>query len=490
MSAKRLIPKVIWLVCFLLILCGFTFQSWGVSTEYFQYRTSTFVAIHDYPDKDIQAPAIAVCFWTDAPNLMGEEPATTLDQLLDGKKNIFNDQNETWRILEGRTMNPNVKLRYHSKKFITRNKYCLLTKILTKFDIENVTPARYHILSYFYVIRMSVTPIHSLYAHAFAQKPCNPKVAFIKIVTDEYVLSNPRIRQIYRELCTEGMVYYFYVLSYTSLVNEKLPPPYDTNCLDYRKEHLMTKDHCYDECLKEKLKSRGNFIPGMAIIELDRYKGSSARILPGKFLEDLEDSMPEYDKKNQKILKELRNLSHIGEKSIPKADLDEYLQVKRQWKGIKQICRRSCSRPDCILEDISPNVYFTGTSIKDNASLSEINFQLVLTHQPTIRISSTPKQHVLDFLTYMCSNLSFWLGFSPLIILQLFFEKFRTWRRRKKKKTKIREHIREEPFIQHLERKVRGLEILLEEQSRTVDKLIKKTKKSNVPPPSMAQHDS
>src|SRR2546421_8250931 len=98
MSSYRIIlSRGIWVTSLFFILSGYTFQSWGVSREYFEYRTTSFVTIQDYTKRDIDAPAIVICFVLARNKFTELRQEISLGKLFTG--NYFNDQNDTWKIL-------------------------------------------------------------------------------------------------------------------------------------------------------------------------------------------------------------------------------------------------------------------------------------------------------------------------------------------------------------------------------------------------------
>lgn len=48
--------------------------------------------------------------------------------------------------------------------------------------------------------------------------------------------------------------------------------------------------------------------------------------------------------------------------------------------------------------------------------MTRIHLKLRMSDQPILYVNSAPMQHLIDYIVYMCSGLSFWLGFCPLTI--------------------------------------------------------------------------
>src|SRR2546426_115859 len=94
----------------------------------------------------------------------------------------------------------------------------------------------HYTMNVFYLVKMSASPIHSPSVYGFnPDAACRPRAVFFRLVRDDSTISNPRNRRVLTELCQRRYVSADIHLTYSSIVNVKLPPPYDTDCLDYRK---------------------------------------------------------------------------------------------------------------------------------------------------------------------------------------------------------------------------------------------------------------
>lgn len=412
------------MVFILAILSGFTLLSWDVSREYFEYRTATHIAIKDYPEDSVKAPAVVVCFRV-LFNLLKKD--IKIGELFTGDEDYLNDKMNTWRIRKLWARIPsNQQKVFVTKKYIVGERYCFFISILNRFKMEEVAYSRYGGLKKFYTIYLSVDPAHSKYIKGYFTKRCVPKFAYFSLVKGESSLSNPRNREIGKEPCSKAFSYYNILLASTSLINVRLPPPYDTNCLDYRMERkpLLSSHDCYNQCLIRRTQ-RWNVIPEITLIDRRIYNQSNEFIT---FINILENE--------RRLSKFLTNNTQE-----PKELVEVYRIFQTQWKEIKSSCRESCSRTDCRSEDIFPQiVLFEGNSHHNsdqgNESLSYFLISLLTSHQPTLEVFTLPKQQLIDYIVYMSSMLSFWLGFCPLSLasnivgkLQEFLDK------RKKPKT-------------------------------------------------------
>src|SRR5437016_569085 len=66
--------KVIWLFSMSAIIVGFVYFSLGICKEYFEYRTTSHIAIQDYPDIGVKVPGVVTCtmFWRPLTTKVGE----------------------------------------------------------------------------------------------------------------------------------------------------------------------------------------------------------------------------------------------------------------------------------------------------------------------------------------------------------------------------------------------------------------------------------
>lgn len=420
MSHRKLLFAIARLVLLIFILTGFTLLCFGVSKDYFEYRTTSVIEIYDYPEDDVVAPAIVICYRFD----LDPRKEAKIGQLLSG--NHYNDINNTWKVdkLEAR-ISPNAsKVQYVTKKYILDNKYCMFLKVLDHFKIEDVISTRWRDMSRFYTVDITAGPIHAPDVYGF-DKPCDPRVAYFQIISDESSIPNYMNRIATAELCRDHL-FYLVLLTYASSIIVRRPPPYDTNCLDYNNTGLfLSSFDCYDKCLKiESMK--WNVLPGMTIIDTEEYQKSEGYIAPNLIIED-ENYLTTLEK-NQ---------------SIPSDLVERYRNLSIAWKGIKRSCRMSCSRLDCKVEQISPNIHMLfGKTANVSSRLSHVRPVLLLSDQPTLQVSYVPKQQLRDYIIYMLSMISFWLGFCPLTLADTLLKRLGPYTRGKNMTVALEERVR------------------------------------------------
>src|SRR5207237_9959312 len=68
-------------------------------------------------------------------------------------------------------------------------------------------------------------------------------------------------------------------LTFSTKINRLLPPPYESNCRDYRSIGKTSRDHCFNSCLNEFTKSHGMFLQ-TNIANRDELGNSSLILIP------------------------------------------------------------------------------------------------------------------------------------------------------------------------------------------------------------------
>lgn len=397
------------------IFVGCAFQSVTVMIEYFTYRTSTIISVQDYPEEHVRAPSVVLCFRFD----IDPSVQSKVGQLFSG--DYLNDRNDTWKVLsmEGKVA-PGERLKYLIRKYIINNKYCMFVRVKNHFRMEEVMSPRFRTLPYFYKFSISTTPLYSNYSFIRVQvdgskRSMTWKPIYFQVVSDESTMSNSRNRFIVRDIQSSGIDLYRTRLTYLLSINHRLPPPYDSNCFDYGRDgHFMSSHHCYDVCLKRATK-KWNIVPGMTIIDRKSYQNSNMDIAPSNIIED---------DKRMKVL--------ISNRSLNDKLLDTYQVVHSQWREIKDNCHLSCKRTDCLSDRITPQISYFEASPRVDTMLSTIMVRVRPSDQPIVRVTWVPTKNLIDCIVYMCSGLSFWLGFCPLNVVSRLDGRLREWLERKK----------------------------------------------------------
>jgi hypothetical protein len=397
-------------------MAGLVYTSWGISMEYFEYKTTSFTAIRDYKTDNITAPAIVLCFRFD----IKPQKEAKIGQLFNGPMNFFNDNEDSWNVSRVHAVINEKNLRYVTKKYIIGNKYCLFVKISNNFTMEYVSSLHHLQKTHFYGYQMTVAPLFSDHAWHYNDKKCLKSSVYLQVVSDESTMMNTRTRIESRDLCRyDRYRSYNLDVSYASYITVRLPPPYDTNCLDYGKQGIfLSRFDCFDQCIK-KLTKKWGVVPGSTLIDKATYSKSEDYIAPADIIEDKE--------KLNRLQNENKQLMKLW---------DTYRTVNSKWDRIKESCQNSCFQRGCISEYISPWISnFEGSGKQKNITLSCIYPRLMTSCLPTQEVSSVPKQQLMDYIVYICSGLSFWLGFCPLTIANYIVWKIQELLRKKTKES-------------------------------------------------------
>lgn len=413
------------------IFVGFMLQSWEVTEEYFFYKTVSVVTIEDYPDV-VMAPSLALCARFD---IDGPHDETKIGKLF---KDYFNDGNDTWRVYQIwsdalnnqpaemvyskflRESNYDLnklwlrKFNFHPinhqvKKYFRANKYCLLLNIKDKFIASELFSPQINILPYFYRAAFSTEPFFSKKQHVLQDKECHPRHVYIQVLPDLSMISSAKIPTQMIRPCTLYTSCQLAYLAYQELISVKLPAPYDTNCHDYTRSDLLSSHDCYDKCMKKQTLPWNILLQG-SLIERTEYLTSEFDIAPLHLI------------KNPPKLDKLFSSNSTIDKNL----LKRYRDVSQRWKNMTTFCRSKCIRSDCVSHRITPHILAREESVMDNrTSLNTILLTLRITEQPIVHVESVAKQRLIDFIIYISSGLSFWLGFCPLSFSGWIEEKVR-----------------------------------------------------------------
>lgn len=335
MTCPKLTIRITRCLVVIVALTGLSFLSWGVTIEYFMYKTISVVAIREYPE-EVTAPAIALC----ARVIIDPRKVSKVGQLFTG--NFLNDGNGSWRVTAlWSDVITDKQLDYVTNKYLIGNKYCLLLQVKNVFKSEELTSRRIGSLPTFYFTDLTAEPFLSenlfLTPNRRHDRPCRAAPYYIQILgSNGSSRSSPKnpflsyvwCTRIYRELT----IY----LTYTQSVSVKLPPPFETNCLDYPKDgRFMSSGDCIDECLKRQVLP-WKVVPGDTVIERKWYWNSTFDLAPPDAIED------------PRTLKDLVN------STLARLLLTSYQVIHARWKEMKKLCQRTCNRPDCLSERITP----------------------------------------------------------------------------------------------------------------------------------------
>lgn len=152
-------------------------------------------------------------------------------------------------------------------------------------------------------------------------------------------------------------------LTYQLYQTYLLPPPYNTECYNYTAPGSKWKSqaHCFETCFNETVYN---------VFGLDS------------------SSIPTFEPSDHRRFR---------------AWLPEYRQYEDG-------CRKKCPMKDCQYNDFIPAILSAGDSFWPE-------FRLHATNHPVVRQTAVAKMDLTEYVTFVLSCVSFWLGFSPLDLL-------------------------------------------------------------------------
>lgn len=155
--------------------------------------------------------------------------------------------------------------------------------------------------------------------------------------------------------------------------------PYDTDCFDYSTIGFKSKTHCIVLCCEFNYRTNMN---------------KSSQFIVSKTPYDIP----------------IRNVVAGGNMSCSSLDGNRECGSK-----IRANCQNACYRDDCIKHFFMPKQSYTTYSSSNGKNLQIL---LRAPNQLTTSITYKPRISLIDFITYLLSCISFWLGWSPLGFLQ------------------------------------------------------------------------
>lgn len=398
-------PWIFRIFCLFLITFGFCLQSYNVCLEYFLFKTVSFTFILDHPE-EISPPTLLLCSYLQIHPIHH----VSLRSVFTGTKNILNDSDNSWNIqkisiygpqgtFDGR---PFIRVR----KFLKSNRYCLSLSVNHSYPSHIFDAVLNGDNPHFYKAEINSNPYIVLME---GKSGCLPTTLTFRLVSDTSHMYSSRLPSAYRSICITRMAEQIITLTNTMSRSIRLQFPYDTGCMDYRSvnNNITSSFHCYDECLKSGI-ANCSMVPGITLIDRDRYLNSSMLIAPDFVLQD--------EVISKSTITELKNYTRSPEV------LEKYLQINKMWKDVRRACQWECRHPDCESTTLTPSITF---AMEQGAGNLKINVFLLVSDQPIFGVSSAPKQHLLDFVVYLGSGLSFWFGFCPLSLVSLIEKKFK-----------------------------------------------------------------
>lgn len=170
-----------------------------------------------------------------------------------------------------------------------------------------------------------------------------------------------------------------YYLSYDYTKSILLKPPYKTNCFDYKTVGLDSHAHCYDNCVFY-ASIRNN------IISLLIHRRENLDYLPVRIMVS-----------NYKC-----PVRKTGDNVLFNNACDLMIRTK---------CKVICKRNDCVKEIFEVKLEEITSVLQSEAN---IKIHIIAPNSLSTIITHIPNISLVDYITYLLSCFSFWVGLSPL----------------------------------------------------------------------------
>ena len=178
-----------------------------------------------------------------------------------------------------------------------------------------------------------------------------------------------------------------YSFTFSWIRNHLLPPPYKTNCRNYR---MTTKFESDRECLDQCILSKGVKELGRIMSSAIAFDPSTLGHLLTNFYRDL-------------------NLSLIP---ITTVDVNNET-IRQHIRRIEEACTKKCFQPDCVEKKFMTKV----TVIEQSAHHSH---RMFLPDAAVMYTVYSPKLTFVQYLIYLFNCINFWIGLSVFKALSFF----------------------------------------------------------------------
>lgn len=165
-----------------------------------------------------------------------------------------------------------------------------------------------------------------------------------------------------------------------------LKHPYETSCVDYATINYKSRLQCLNQCQLE------------YVIKVFNYSGHATLYFD--------------DQRHAMRLPRLTQLKRRADFPPP----DQFQKLRNQFDAIYEYCQSKCSRQDCRQEKF--------VIVRTLHQLH--NFLTIIyrkSHRPVLVTNYEGQFTTVDYVVYVLSTVSFWLGISPLPLLESAIEK-------------------------------------------------------------------
>lgn len=424
MLRVKLLRKFFKLMVYTIVTAGFAHQSSFICDEYFKYPTVTSVSIvRALPRSNF--PQVVLCtdlsydanqyYLTQFTDLWENLVATAANRTPKcvghpwGDPKIF-----SYDISRSRRMScsstdysrscPPIDDLFELKKFLLQSKTCFVIRTRRPLDMapdELLRNPSFHMIHVGINVKQPIYGVPSYNTRG--------RIVYYTYMTSYESENDISLHIPLRPYAFKEWKNFMLDLSYSQKVTILSPPPYDTNCRDYRRDGLTSQGYCVKICLNE--------------WTVSKY---------GKFFSDhvlLVDNLQEIMTKHSQLTPmhpDIKDKDMTAE-FIHQAS-DQYFNNSRKdwaedWKRMAGIfddirkritsCRQSCSQSDCEMEHIIP-FQVSNDRANNPQPFTTMDIKIYPPREPVVLVRSKAKLNLLDFAVYLLSSLSFWFGFCPL----------------------------------------------------------------------------
>lgn len=360
-------PKtVLFIISWLFSSAGCCYQIWKISEEYFEYGTNTLLTITR--ELAISPPSVNLCFNNmDMVNFSilfpndGNDHVTAEDMFADTVNSSEVAELCKIHLHDSYLQKLDMECKHvEIKKFLKQSMICFSSRLVSTKPFEPTD--------------ISDGLIASLFELVFRGKHFGNSKSYRFYMTsqDKHLYGNGATYVEVDRLRSRSPGKFIGItlkLSYSTFKSKLLPAPYRSNCLMYSTIGYESRDHCRESCLINRTIDKFNKVPENVLISTESP------------------------------------LRHYNLLSYEQSE--EYAVDLRLFRSE---CRRKCSNPDCSQEDILPKVISTEDFLAPEIILNASN-------EPEIITELKAKISFIEYVTYVLSCLSFWLGFCPLSLL-------------------------------------------------------------------------
>ncbi|KAI1283080.1 hypothetical protein HDE_12848 [Halotydeus destructor] len=355
------------IICLVFALLGLLQQSYEISENYFSYETTTLLNINKTSFLDM--PALLVCFWSS--DYSGRTQVSGSD--------ILRDIPAIEDIMIG------CQIRQKGSYMMTSHKS--VSKCLKSIKVIKFT--RYHFKCY----RFSVND-YRLHSYRHSDQSVMAKGLFYEIKLNKTYFEEvdyfdiehtrnvwpPLSYSVPMTLDTDlysGKMKTKFLSTFSSFNVQSLPAPYTTDCIDYDMlGKFSSKYDCIEKCKVEKSVAILDRVPFSAIIA---------------------ESAAEYLNRTILSNRDFANLT-----------------LARIFNGIQESCRHA---PQCRFSNCYDEIQVTHAL--SHKRTNDIEFNVHAPREPFFEIWILPRLDIIDYVIYLCSCISIWLGFSALDLRKL-----------------------------------------------------------------------